>query len=124
MSKPKRPYREGTRAARCLIIRDAILPRLEEGRSVGPGMKEIAVGPFLIFFAVPGAMGYGRGYNLEIWPNGAVNQGYVLQGHKVANFDWNQSDEVEILSFRSGAWEKELLELLRAPVNVSFMPRR
>lgn len=124
MSEKRRQYREGTRAARFLAIRDAIMAEAHRMRPCEHGCKQLAVGPFLIFYAPPGACGLGRGYNLQIWPGGSARWGVVMQANKVANVDWNQWDEVDILSFRGGAWEQELLELLTAPSNVAYMPRR
>lgn len=89
-----------------------------------PGIKQLAVGPFLIYFAVPGALGPARPYNLAIWPSGREIFGHIIQANKVASVDWNQWDEVHIISFRSGEWECELLDLLAAPTNISFLPRR
>jgi hypothetical protein len=70
-------------------------------------------------------MGLTRPYNMQIWPGRRlVAPGYVLQNCKVANVDWTQCDEVDILSYRSGKWEEELLQLLSSGANLHFMPRR
>lgn len=123
MQQKKRQYPDGSRAARFLRIRDALLANLPPMRPVASGISEIAVGPFLIVYAIPGALP-GRPFNMQIWPAGVEQDGYILQGNKVANVDWDQLDNVEILSFRSGAWERELLDLLAASGSVDFLPRR
>lgn len=115
-------YRKGTRAARFLVIRDAILSSSHSMRQIGPGRREMAVGPFLIHYSIPGVWGPGRPFNLAIWPGGAQDSGYVMQANKVANVDWDQGNNVDILSFRSGPWEDELLSLLSAD-NLSFLQR-
>ena len=66
----------------------------------------------------------GRPYNLQIWPGGQEDTGHIVHSNKVANVDWDQWDNVEILSFRSGAWEQELMSLLEASANIKFLPRR
>lgn len=91
---------------------------------VYPGIKELAVGPFLIHYAVPRAFDPARRYNMTIWPAGAQDGGHILQGNKVANVVWDQWDQVRIISFHSGAGEDELLQLLIGAPNVDFLPRR
>ena len=123
MHQPSRQYREGSRAARFLIIRDAILANSPRMRPVAQGISEIAIGPFLILYATPGALP-GRPFNMQIWPAGIEQDGHIFQGDKVANVDWDQQGNVDIISFRSGDWEQQLLDLLAASQSVEFMPRR
>lgn len=120
--KPKRPYREGSRAARFLVIRDAVLANTDRMRRRSRGTFELALGPFLILYSIPGAI-RGRPYNMQIWPAGVQTCGYITQGDKVANVDWDQWDNIVILSFRSGPWEAELLDLLANSEKLEFLPR-
>jgi hypothetical protein len=114
--------RAGTRAARFLKIRDAVLARSRDFKPRGNGEYELAAGEFFILYSIQGSIP-GRPYNLQIWPSGSQNQGHVLHGPKVANVDWDQWDNVDILSFRSGEWETELLHILSACETVSLMAR-
>lgn len=122
MNRQKHKYREGTRAARFLAIRDAILAQSHHMRQINPGRYELAVGPFLIHYSIPGSLGLDRPFNIAIWPGAAENAGHIVQANKVANVDWDQWDKVDIIAYRSGEWEKELLDLLASPI--AFLPRR
>lgn len=119
------PYKIGSRAARFLAIRDAILPHVPRMQKVRFG-KALSLGPYLIHFSPPNAHWPGSGYNINIWPDGVRERssGHVLHGLKVVNVYWNQRDELQILGFRGGSWEAELLELLTAAENVSFVHPR
>lgn len=123
MSLNNREYPKGSRANRFLEIRDAVLALSIPARPVVSGRVELSVGPFLIHYSIPGVLP-GRGFNMEIWPAGAQQDGYIIQGNKVANVDWDQSDLIRIISYRSGEWEQQLLSLLAASENVEFLPRR
>lgn len=92
-------------------------------RPIRSGISEITVGPFMIIYAIPGALP-GRQFNMQIWPGGQERKGHILHGDKVANVDWDQSGQVDIITFESGAWERELLDLLSASGSVEFMRRR
>jgi hypothetical protein len=84
---------------------------------------ELHLGSFLIHYAPPGTFGPLRPFNLQIWPAGRlVAPRCHLHGNKVANVDWTQWDEVDILSYRSGVWEAELLQLLTQS-NLRFLRR-
>lgn len=122
MTQRTRPYRKGSRADRFLEIRDAVLANMPGAKSVASGRMVLAVGPFLIHYCIPGAMP-GRPFNMQIWPGGRQQGGHVLQADKVANVDWDQHGNVEIISFRSGTWEQELITLANS-TNVEFLPRR
>lgn len=116
---PEQPRR--TRTVRFREIRDAIMAqsgRMKPTRGCRPAGRELRCGLFLITFYPPGAWGPGRGYNLNIWPAGVIDRGLLVLGDKVVNVDWDQFDNVNILTFRSGAWEGELLSLLRDEGNV------
>lgn len=117
---PERPRR--TRAERFREIRDAIMAqsaRMKPMSVPGPvGGREMRCGSFYIQFHPPGAFGPRRGSNLAIWPDGVIDDGHLMLGDKVANVDWDQHDTIDILSFRSGPWEGELLCLLRNECNL------
>ena len=81
-------------------------------RELRPGVRELPAGPFVIHYAVPGALGAQRLYNITIWPIGAAPGGHLVHGNKIASIDWNEHDEVFIISFNCGEWENELLRLL------------
>ena len=123
IQKDKSQRRDESRSARFLKIRDALLAASPPMRPIRSGISEITVGPFMIVYAIPGAMP-GRAFNMQIWPAGEEQGGHILHGDKVANVDWDQSDNVAIISFESGAWERELLDLLAASGSVGFIPRR
>jgi hypothetical protein len=89
-------------------------------KMIGPSTLELFCGPFRIIYAHPGACGPGRGHNLQIWPGRRLDDGHMVSEDKVANVDWNDRDEVSIISFRSGKWEDELLSLLEDGSNVLF----
>lgn len=118
----KRIYRPGTRAARFLKLRDAIMAHSRFMKKGALGGTELACGPYRISFRPPGTMP-GRPYNLQIWPGGKEDMGHIMHSNKVANVDWDQWDNIEILSFRSGAWEDELLALLQGSGNVVLFPQ-
>lgn len=108
-----------TRAQRFLILRDAILANPHRIRQVSPLHCELICGPFLISWHLPGSIP-GRYFNMNIWPGREQGWGHMMHGHKVANVDWDQFDNVDILSYRSGPWEGELLSLLTEQNNVAF----
>jgi hypothetical protein len=81
-------------------------------RQIDQGRYELAVGPFLIQYANPGALGPGRLFNMAIWPGGAQDGSHIAHANKVANVDWDQRDNVDIVSYRSGPWEDQLRALL------------
>lgn len=126
---PKQP----TLADRFRVIRDAIMANaklMRPSRDLpAPGHWELKCGNFWIMYAEPGASGFRkgelRGHNLQIWP-GAKDSGWghTLYDDKVANVDWDENCNVEILSFRSGAWEAELVELLSGAGKVVHLARR
>ena len=96
--------KQPTRAQRFLQIRDAIMARSSDMRINEHGAHELVCGPFMIFFLPLGACGPGRGFNLQIWPSGAVDAGMMIHGDKVANVDWFPDNSVHIFSYRSGTW--------------------
>lgn len=108
-----------TRKQRFLVLRDAIMAHKKAMRVLRPGEHELLCGPFKILYMFEGGR-HGRGYNLNIWPGAKQWGGMTSYDHKVANVDWNERDEVDILSYRSGPWEAELLSLLS---NNSTVPR-
>lgn len=112
MIPDKQQYSPGTRAARFLKMRDAVLAHETAMRELRAGVRELAVGPFQIHLAQPGTLGGSRPYNITIWPTGAAESGYSVHGNKIASVDWNDRDEVFIVSFNCGEWENELLKLL------------
>ena len=61
---------------------------------------------------------------MEIWPAGIQSGGHVVQGDKVANVDWDAHGNIDIITFKSGVWEQQLLDLLQHPTKVEFLPRR
>ena len=110
-----------TRADRFREIRDAIMAQsagMKPSRGPYPAAREMRCGPVSIHFHPPGALGPRRGCNIVIWPAGIIDCGHLVLGDKVANVDWDQRDNFDILTFRSGPWEGELLSLLRNEVNV------
>lgn len=111
-----------TRAVRFREIRDAIMAQSARMKPIhiegAAGGREMRCGPFYIQFHPPGAYGSFRGANLAIWPGGVIDHGHLMLGDKVANVDWDQHDTIDILSFRSGPWEGELLSLLRTESNL------
>ena len=80
-------------------------------RPIGPFMSELTCGPYRIVYTVPGAY-RGQRFNLSIWPIVTQDQGQTIQGNKVANVDWDRSDNVDLWLYRSGQWEEELMSLL------------
>lgn len=66
----------------------------------------------------------GRPFNLEIWPPGGYDLGSYFNGNKVMNVDWDERGKVDIITFRGGCWEDELLALLENADNILFLPRR
>jgi hypothetical protein len=104
-------YRAGTRAARFLILREAIVAHSPSMRPIGPFIRELTCGLYRIVYTVPGAY-RGQRFNLSIWPIVGQNRGHIIQGNKVANVDWDRSDNVDMWLYRSGQWEAELLSLL------------
>ena len=109
-----------TRAKRFLVVRDAIMANSHRMRRVSPDWRELICGSFLVNYCPPGASGPLRGFNLQIWKGRRVEEGLFLHDNKVANVDWDQDDIVDILSYRSGPWEEELLSLLRPTANVAY----
>jgi hypothetical protein len=83
--------------------------------------RELACGPYLIVYSALGFWGPRRGANLQIWPGSepGLEDFGVFHGNKVASADWWQDDSVKIITYRSGAWEGELLSLLRDGSNVT-----
>jgi hypothetical protein len=61
-------------------------------------------------------------FNMAIWPGGIQDSGHIVQANKVANVDWDQSDNVDIVNYQSGPWEDELLVLLDDN-SVGLLPR-
>lgn len=116
---PKR-YKLGTRAARFLEIRDAVLGQNSSMRRITRGGREMTCGPFLIQLYPPGFCP-GRPYNMQIWPAGHEKSGKILHGYKVVNVDWDQQDNLHIFTFRGGPWESELLSLLRQEESLAFI---
>lgn len=122
-----------TRAERFRTIRDAIMANAHLMRTPKefrrPGLWELRCGNFWIVYAEPGASGFRKGmlreHNLQIWP-GARNDGWglTLYDYKAANVDWDDRGNIEILSFRSGFWEGELVELLTGTGKVVHLARR
>jgi len=115
--------RHCTRAQRFLEIRDEIMARFNPKRhhlQASAGQRPefapyyLRCGPFRIAIFPYGTDPNGKFGSLSIWPDGKVDCGRVVFGNKVANVSWDANDNVEIMSYRSGAWESELLALLRA----------
>jgi hypothetical protein len=104
-------YRAGTRAARFLILREAIVAHSLGMRPIGPFIRELICGHYRILYTIPGAY-RGQRFNLSIWPIVAPDRGHIIQGNKVANVDWDRFDNIDIWLYRSGQWEEELLSLL------------
>lgn len=111
---------KASRPERFRVLRDAIMAQAGRMRLTGPSTGELFCGPFRIIYAYPGAYGPGRGHNIQIWPGRRLDHGHMSSEDKVANVDWNNRDEISIISFRGGAWEDELLSLLEDGSNVSF----
>lgn len=109
-----------TRAERFRVIRDEVIGKLSRARVDRDGSLRLRCGPFSISYFDIGAIGPGRGYNLNIWPGARIDSGYRLHSHKVCNADWDDYDQVYITSFRSGPWEAELLRLLRSEDGLRF----
>lgn len=111
-----------TRADRFRAIRDAVMASSHKMRPHPEysGIREMAVGPFMIHFSPQGALGLLRGANMQIWPGGdpAERPFGIYHANKVANVDWWQDGDVEIHTYRSGPWEAELLSLLQGRPNV------
>ena len=112
MNHDKHQYAPGTRAARLLQLRDAIVQHELAMREVSPGILELAVGMFVIQYAVPSPLASQRLWNITIWPSGATGSGYNVHGSKIASFGWSDRDEIFIHAFNCGEWENELLKLL------------
>ena len=74
-------------------------------------------GPFTIALYAPGAWGP-CAWSLNIWPGGKIVGNHRVHQHKVVNVFWDQLDNIDIWTFRSGPWEGELLNLLRSEGNV------
>ena len=113
----------GTRANRFRNIRDAILANVKPAQSKMNGHASFSIGEFLIDYAIPGAFP-GRPFNMSIWPSGTQDRGHIVQGDKVANVDWDQADNIQIISYRSGDWEQRLLNLVSCSSGLVFLPRR
>lgn len=109
-----------TRAQRFRIIRDEVLRHHKRMSAPSPDMRRLTCGPFTISLYFPGTCGPLRGWNLNIWPDAAIDCGIKVHGDKVCNVDWDQHDNVYITTFRSGPWEEELLRLLRGEGNLSW----
>jgi hypothetical protein len=60
-------------------------------------------------------------FNIQIWPAGGVAGRHIVYANKVANVDWDQHGNVDIISYKSGAWEAQLIELLRHQGTVTFI---
>ena len=113
--------RKPTRAERFLVIRNEVLRHLPRMTSEPNGARKLTCGPFTIHYRHPGLCGPTRGYNLTISPGARIRfAGLKEHGQVVCNVDWNQFDRVDILSYRSGSWEQELLDLLRPTDNTLF----
>jgi hypothetical protein len=122
--KPNSPEFAGkTRAQRFLVLRDAILAHSERMVPDRLATKRLVCGPFDIGFAFPGVFDRAK-CNMQIWPNGSQDGRHIMYGHKVANVNWDHHDMVEIVSYRSGPWEDELLHLLRGNTVDFLSPRR
>jgi hypothetical protein len=109
----------GTRKERFLVIRDLVLAHTKRMKPDQLSSRQLRCGPFLIAYNYPGRLS--PKYNLQIWPGGAQDGGHIVQGDKVANVDWDQYDNVEIISYRSGPWEQQLVELLSRSGSLTFV---
>ena len=114
------------RAQRFIEILAAMLVRFPEMRQIQPGTYELVCGPFLLHCTLPGYYGSDRGLNINVWPGRIVDEsGMILHNNKVANVDWFPDNSLDILSYRSGSWEQELLSYLRDEGNVvAFGPAK
>ena len=126
---PKLPFmrlivRKQNRAERFVDILAAVLARFPDMRQIQGGTYELVCGPFLLHCTLPGYYGSDRGLNINVWPGRIVDgSGMILHDNKVANVDWFPDNSVDILSYRSGPWEQELLSYLRDEGNVvAFRP--
>ena len=70
-------------------------------------------GPFTIALYAPGAWGP-CAWSLNIWPGGKIVGNHRVHQHKVVNVFWDQLDNIDIWTFRSGPWEGELLTFCAA----------
>ena len=102
-----------SRAARFLELRDAIEPYLECDQVIEPVSMKISIGLFLIRYSVLARTHESR-RNIQIWPPGVHECGTHIHGNKVANVSWHRSDKVELVTFRAGLWQGQLLLLLTA----------
>ena len=111
------------RADRAQQLRDALLASLAssfEWTEVGPTrFATSTVGPFRIAFRTPFTKmpaGPDPGdFQRAALKAAAIEYGYVLdlwRGTKVMSLGWNDSGPAEIITFKPGAWDAELLELL------------
>lgn len=122
--EPRAPYSRWsnrTREERFRVIRDEVMElsgRMVITRPGEPCGLVMQCGPFKIACYSPGALAPHRGCNLNIWPGAHIDHGRLVTKNKVANVDWDEFDNIEIWTFRSGPWEAELLRLLRHEGNV------
>lgn len=115
-----------TRKERAIIIRDAILAWLPEHSTVeqigGIRLAVASAGRFDIRYRTPFtpfpalAPDTFQGAVLLQQSGGKTNLGYGLDVHapsgKVMNIEWEPSGLVELVSFRGGDWEAELLAIV------------
>lgn len=101
-----------TRAERFRIIRDAIMSTLEDAPARDQFATKLSIPPFQAVYSRNRA-GYGP-HNLQIWPDAKMDAecGMLEHGDKVANVSWDDDDTVEIVSYRSGPWEAEIVALI------------
>lgn len=116
-----------TRRERAIIIRDAILAWLPGRSSVqelgGVRWAVAAVGRFGISYRTPFTPMPApppdtfEGAALLQQRGGKTNLGYGMDVHapggKLMNIEWEPDGRVELVGFRGGDWEAELLALLK-----------
>jgi hypothetical protein len=116
MNDQKHQYAPGTRAARLLQLRDAVLPHELAMREVSPGVFELIVDMYVIQYSLPHPLAAHGLCNITIWQRGAVPRGFSMHGDAITSFSWTYWDEVFIQDFKCGEWENELPRLLTGRV--------
>ena len=109
-SQQKQPMRVD-RVARFRQLRDNILPYLGCDQLIDPTSGKMWIGSFFIRYSIqrrPDEVWH----NIQIWPPGGDEFGTYVYGNKVANVNWDGSDNVDIITFRPGPWQEQLLALL------------
>ena len=101
----------GNREARFRRLYDFLMPHLEAKRLLGEGRWKCTIGSFLIRYTICGWPHEGW-QNVQIWPPGGYDSGRYVQGNKVANVSWDCGGNVELVTFRGGSWDEQLLSLL------------